>query len=478
MSSEPTPNATTPAAAAVADTADQDSKPSKSLRQRLMGASLWSTGAVLFGHVMRLGGNLVLTRILMPEVFGVMALVITIGVVVNLLSDIGLHQSIVRHPRGNERTFLNTIFTAQAFRGGGLFTLQLLLAAGLYGANHLGWIPAGSTYAYHELPFVLAVSAIGSIIHGFQSTKVHTAVRELYLRRTVLLELVTQATTIALMLLFAWWTKSIWSVVFAMLISTLLQTVLSHTWLPGPNNHFAWDREVLKDVVSYGKWLLVSSATGVIAMHADRLILAAYADARFLGLYSIALGLASAFSMIFERLFGSVFLPGFAEVARTRPEELVPAYLRARKRVDPILLMASGLLFAIGPLIIDVLYDERYHEAGEILSILALALILYRFMLVQQVYFVVDRPQYHAVLNVLRLVSSLTIIPAALAFGGLKWGLVAIALRELPTLPLVFWFNSKHGLNKRSLEIYMLLFWVVGFAVGSGLNELAEWVKS
>mgnify|MGYP001806027408 CR=1 FL=1 len=439
---------------------------------------MWSTGAVLFGHVMRLGGNLVLARMLMPEVFGVMAIVITIGVVVNLLSDIGLHQSIVRHPRGNERTFLDTIFSAQAIRGGGLFLCQLLLAAGLYFANRAGWIPSGSTYAFPELPFVLAVSAIGSVIHGFQSTKVHTAVRDLYLKRTVLLELFTQATTIACMLLFAWWTRSIWSVVLAMLVSTILQTILSHTWLPGPNNRFAWDKEVLREVVSYGKWLLVSSATGVIAMHADRLILAAYADARFLGLYSIALGLAGAVSMVFERLFGSVFLPAFAEVARTRPSELVPAYLRARKRIDPVLLLSSGLLFALGPLIIDVLYDERYQEAGEILSILALGLILYRFMLVQQIYFVVDRPQYHAVLNVLRLVASLTIIPAALAFGGLKWGLIAIALRELPTLPLVFWFNAKHGLNKFSLEMYMLLFWVLGFGLGLGIDELAQWVRA
>lgn len=458
--------------------AETGGAPSKSLRERLMGASLWSTGAVLFGHVMRLGGNLILARMLMPEVFGVMAIVITIGVVVNLLSDIGLHQSIVRHPRGNERTFLDTIFSAQAIRGAGLFLCQLLLAAVLYVAGRSGWIPLGSTYAYPDLPFVLAVSAIGSVIHGFQSTKVHTAVRDLYLKRTVLLELLTQATTIACMLLFAWLTHSIWSVVLAMLVSTTMQTILSHTWLPGPNNRFAWDKEVLSDVVSYGKWLLVSSATGVIAMHADRLILAAYADARFLGLYSIALGLAGAVSMVFERLFGSVFLPGFAEVARTRPTELFASYLRARKRVDPVLLVASGLLFALGPLIIEVLYDERYHEAGQILSILALGLILYRFMLVQQIYFVVDRPQYHAVLNVLRLVASLTIIPAALAFGGLKWGLIAIALRELPTLPLVFWFNSKHGLNKLSLEIYMLLFWVVGFSLGFGINELAEWIKA
>ena len=71
---------------------------------------MWSTGAVLFGHVMRLGGNLVLARMLMPEVFGVMAIVITIGVVVNLLSDIGLHQSIVRHPVDeNDATLISGI---------------------------------------------------------------------------------------------------------------------------------------------------------------------------------------------------------------------------------------------------------------------------------------------------------------------------------------------------------------------------------
>ncbi len=420
---------------------------------------------------------MLLTRLLVPEAFGVMAVVVTIGVVVNLLSDVGLHQSVLRHPRGNERTFLDTIFSIQALRGVGLFICQLLLALALYVASHGGWLPTGSTYAFPDLPLVLACSALGSVIHGFQSTKVHSAVRDLYLKRTVLLELLTQATTIGCMLLFAWWTRSIWAIVSAMLVSTTLQTILSHTWLPGPNNRFAWDKDVLREIVSYGKWLLVSSATGVIALHADRLILAGYADAKFLGLYSIALGLAGAIGMVFEKLFTLVFLPGFAEVARTRPAELVHTYLQARRRVDPTLLVASGLLFALGPLIVELLYDVRYQDAGGILSVLALGMILYRFLLVQQVYFVIDRPQYHAVLNVARLITSLTMIPAALAFGGLKWGLIAIALRELPTLPLVFWFNSKHGLNKPSLEIYMLLFWVVGFGLGFGINELAQWVR-
>lgn len=442
----------------------------------MMGAGLWSAASVGLGHVLRLGGNLIVTRLLVPEAFGVMAIVLTVSIVLALLSDVGIHQSVVRHARAKERIFLNTVWSVQVVRGFVLGTVAALLGALLYAADRIGWIPSGTAYAAPELPWVLAASGIGSMLYGFHSTKVYTAVREFDMRRYVMLELSQQIVALVSMVLLAWWLRSIWAIVISNLIGTIVYTLLSHRLWPGERDRWAWDRQVLHDLLQFGKWLFLSSAIGVWALNADRLLLAGVADANYMGLYSVAFGLASATTLVVERLFGSVLLPAFSETARNDPQRLTDIYLQARRKMDPVVLGISGLLFATGPLIIDILYDERYLQAGTILSILALGLLLMRYQLAHQVYLALNLPKYHAMLNAVRVVSTFTLIPLGLWLGGLTWGLVAIALRELPAVLLTFWLNARHGMNRWRLELGVLVFWAVGFALGEGAVYAAKWL--
>ncbi len=439
------------------------------LRGRLLSASTWTILGTLGSHAMRLGGNLIVTRFLVPEMYGVMAIVVTVTTILHMLSDVGLHQMVVRHPRGHERAFLNTVWTVQVLRGALLWGLTTLIALALHIAGASGWLAPGSAYAAPELPAVLAVAGFSAVIFGFQSTHIDLAVRELDLRRNVAIELAEQALGLAVMIALAWSTGSVWSLVVGTLVGTLLYVVLSHVAIPGERNRFAWNREVLQALASFGKWLLLSSAVGVIAAHADRLLLAGHADARFLGLYAIAFGLAGALGMVFERLFSQVLMPALCEVARHDPAQLRAACWRARWRADPVILFASGALFALGPTVIAALYDERYAGAGNVLSVLAVAMVFTRYRLFEQVYLVLDRPQYLVVLNAVSLVAYCVLLPLGFALGGTQGGLWAIALRGVTSLPFLYVFNARHGLNSLSHEAALLLVWPLGWAAGEAL---------
>ena len=54
---------------------DAADTPRKSLASRALGSGAWSMANFGLGQIMRLGSNLILTRILSPEDFGLMALV-------------------------------------------------------------------------------------------------------------------------------------------------------------------------------------------------------------------------------------------------------------------------------------------------------------------------------------------------------------------------------------------------------------------
>ncbi len=90
---------------------------STSLNSRLKSASFWVAGSHVTSQVIRLGGNLVITRLLVPEMFGVMALANTLMIGVALFSDLGIRQSIIQNNRGMDCDFLNTAWSLQILRG-------------------------------------------------------------------------------------------------------------------------------------------------------------------------------------------------------------------------------------------------------------------------------------------------------------------------------------------------------------------------
>ena len=181
-------------------------------------------------------------------------------------------------------------------------------------------------------------------------------------------------------------------------------------------------------------------------------MLAAYANAALLGLYSIALSLVGALDMILGQLFDKVMLPAFSEVARNNPAGVPAAYFRLRWKIDPIILVSSGLLFGGAHLLIGTLYDARYADAGLMLQILSLGMIFSRYTLVQQVYLALGQTRYFVPLNVVRLVATFTLIPLGYHFGGFIGSLVAVSFRNLPSVLLTFYFNARHGLNNVRLE--------------------------
>src|SRR5664280_1625218 len=86
---------------------------SGSLRLRVMRSGGITAVGYAANQLLRFGGNLVLTRLLFPEAFGVMAIMQAVVLGVTMLSDVGITQSIVLHQRGAEPGFVNTAWTIQ-----------------------------------------------------------------------------------------------------------------------------------------------------------------------------------------------------------------------------------------------------------------------------------------------------------------------------------------------------------------------------
>src|SRR5262245_20320582 len=221
----------------------------RSLKRRVIAASVWSLSGYALSQVIRFGSNLIMTRLLMPEMFGVAAIGIIVMVGLVMFSDLGLNQSIVQSRRGDDPAFLNTAWALQILRGFVLWGAALLIALGLHLADNAGMVPAGSVYADASLPWVIAAITFCLAMGGFRSTKAAEASRNLALGHLTQIELAAQVVSLIVMLPWAFFDRSIWALVAGILVGALISTVASHLCLPGTPNRWQWDRSALKELV-------------------------------------------------------------------------------------------------------------------------------------------------------------------------------------------------------------------------------------
>ena len=74
-------------------------------------------------RMLRLVRTMILTRILAPKQFGLMAIVLVLVNVFEQLSEVGIKLSVIRNKRGMDYEFLNATWWFQAVRGISLFII-------------------------------------------------------------------------------------------------------------------------------------------------------------------------------------------------------------------------------------------------------------------------------------------------------------------------------------------------------------------
>ncbi len=130
-----------------------------SLKARALHGSMWTAFNFASSQGLRLGSNLILTRLLVPEAFGTVLLINVVIQGLHMFSDTGIGPSIIRNKRGDDAAFLNTDWTIQVFRGCALWLVCLLLA----------W-PLAMFYEDALLMWLLPVAGLTPLAVGFVST--------------------------------------------------------------------------------------------------------------------------------------------------------------------------------------------------------------------------------------------------------------------------------------------------------------------
>ena len=95
---------------------------------RSVQGSVWIGIGDLTSNIFRFLRNIILTRLLAPEVFGEMAIILAINATFESLTSIGLRNLIIQNPRSSEKNFLNASLWTSLIRSSLLYILGFFLA--------------------------------------------------------------------------------------------------------------------------------------------------------------------------------------------------------------------------------------------------------------------------------------------------------------------------------------------------------------
>jgi len=432
---------------------------SRSLEKRAVKGSILEMGFYGASQVLRLGSNLLLTRLLFPEAFGLMTTLAVFNTGLIMLSDVGIEQSVIQNEKGEEKDFLDTAWTLQVIRGWGLYLVALLLA-----------YPMAVLGQQEELLWLIPAGSLSVPIASLGSTAEFTLRRRVEPGRILMLDFGAQVVGVGTMVVWAWISPSIWALVGGNIAREFVRTAGTHVVLPVDyQNRFRMHRASRDAIAEFGRWILGSSAVFYLASFADRLVLLPFIGAERLGVYSIAALLSEAAFAVIGKVIHGVVFPVFSRVGEGGRDKLREFYYRARLRLDALAMTAVGLLATLGPFFVQLLWDERYADAAWMLQILALkAGTRTIFVPADYCLMSIGLVRFGFFNNVARAVWIFAGIPIGHYLAGEVGVFWAVALSDLPSVFVLWPALAREKLLRLDRE---LLAWVFA-AFGAGLGWL------
>jgi O-antigen/teichoic acid export membrane protein len=417
-------------------------------------------GGDAYVHVLRFAGNLILTRLLFPEAFGLMLVVGLVTTGMGMISDVGIQQSVIIRSRERDDRFLHTAWTMKVVRG-------MFIAAGCA----LLAVPLARLYDMPDLVGLLLISSIAPIISGFESPQVMLHQRDVRMGRVIALTAISRTLSLGITIALVWANPVVWMLALNGLLDALIRTSLSYLMFPAALPRLAWDRPAAGEIFRFGRWIFVGTLFTYLGTQADRLIVSQWMDPAMLGVYGIASAIPLMIKSQLKSIGGKLLFPAYRELLERPGDEFRSRVRKLRAvmlglSIVPILLCAIG-----GSRMVDLLYDDRYASAGWIMQILSAGTVFSALNLsAGPLLMAHGRSRRAMVLQISRVTVAIT----AMVIGGTVWGIqgliFAIASTDAINQPLNYLATREFNVRDWRLDICFVA--LMATLIGAGWHAL------
>ncbi len=334
-----------------------------SLQNRALSGIGWTFLEQFGSKVMSFIVQIILARLIAPEEFGLLGMILIFNAVGNSLSDSGMSQSLIRSDKPEEKDFST------------VFTLNLAISLFLYGVF---WVSApyiSDFYSQPRLTNLIRIYSIVIVINSLftiQKTRLTYDLNFKYQMKAQLPALLISGFTGILLALLNF---GVWALVYMEIVMGLMLTLiyfLQTRWIPKLTIY----RERLKSHFSFGYKITLAGVLSRIVANIFPMIIGKYFSATMVGYYTRASTMKEFPVSTLSNTLDKVFYPLFAKIKNNK-EKLKDAYQRVQILVLLVLSTIMLLLILTAFPLFGALLGAKWLPAVPYFQLLCISGIFY-----------------------------------------------------------------------------------------------------
>ncbi|HEX8707729.1 MAG TPA: lipopolysaccharide biosynthesis protein [Pyrinomonadaceae bacterium] len=402
------------------------------LKSRSARGSAVTVGAQGLKFVISMSSTVVLARLLTPQDYGLIGMVIVIIGFISMFKDMGLSLATVQRPEINHRQ-VSTLFWINFSISVALMLLTMAIA------------PLVSLF-YHEprLTWITIGLAATFILGGL--TVQHQALLQRQMRFGALaaIDLLSLLAGIVTAIVSAWYGAGYWALVFAQFATALANAAgvwMMCDWRPGGPTRNSGVRPML----ALGGNLTGFSMVNYFARNLDNVLIGRFWGPQQLGLYAKAYQLLLLPIEQINSPVTAVVVPTLSRLVDS-PERYRQAYLRILEKLTMLTMPGVAFMIATSGWLVQLVLGPKWMGVSPIFTLLGIAGLLQPVGNTVGWLFTTQgrTKRMFKVGNILGLIAIVSIL------AGLPWGAVGVAASYAIVdicirTPFLFWFVGREG---------------------------------
>ncbi len=300
--------------------------------------------------------TMVLARLLTPEDFGQLSIVMVTIFAGLMLTEFSLEGALLQKTELPDR-YIHAAWTIMAIRGAILFILVQMVAP---------WIAA--MFDHPEVEVLLRVGSMSFLFVSFSAVSMTLLLRELRYRSRVILDVAREFVGGFFAIALALWIGNVWALLIGFLIGQmipLLGTWFFHSYRP----RVVFDREAFSHYWEFGRHLYFSGVLTYLITRGAYLTVGKLRGLEDLGHYQMVAGIAEMVTRGVSGTVSQVVLPAYTRLT-TEGRNLVDAFEEVWRILLYLLLPLTAILSMFHSEVVELMLGDQWLSSSFILAIL------------------------------------------------------------------------------------------------------------
>lgn len=336
------------------------SNKTKNFSTKVANATKWSAITNILRKLISPIVNMILARLLTPDIFGIVA---TINVVISfaeLFTDAGFQKYLIQHEFKNDNElyeFANVAFWTNLILSIAIWIIILIFR------DNISSLVGSPGYGIH-----LAISALAIPLLSFSSIQQSIYKRNFNFKALFIPSIINSVIPLITTIPIAYYTGSCWSLIIGTLISKLSDAIfltIKSKWKP----KIYYDLNQLKEMFSFSMWTLFESLSIWLTLNIDIFVLGNLISNHHLGLYKTSLTSVNQITTLITTTIIPVF---FSALARNQNNDIQfkNTFHSFQKKCSILLIPMSFGMLIFGDVITWILLGNQWKEATPFISII------------------------------------------------------------------------------------------------------------